>query len=413
MITETSQSSQDDVYMYTPPALPAHLATIYDLKPITGQPTNEQVITIHAAMRAVNAEAQVEFLICATLSYRSNYHNIYSAFRWVDVLAIATVDRRLIRGLIAVYRNAYPLSILPRDNTYAPPSLPTHIPITLETVTGSPSNEQLKTAQDAMRIVESRGYGPLFDADLNMHLSQHLFNLQLARYIQDSTLGRFTSRPNESRHIPLNIPGSNASSGAGSMAGLNAGSSAGSMAGSLEVLPPDTIDTRPEAHITQPELARSAVPVPNITRPLGPEPVSARNHTSPEITQLAQAMDTIKELMSESKGVLENINRVLIATQRNQAVTGVYNTNTYVHRNPVNDRGVTAVESGLPQLRYYYCGRNYHISVLNPAQLAGYLRFFDIGADLIEGTENDVPRLKDGVQIQAGNLILKHLGLVY
>ncbi|EUC53525.1 hypothetical protein RSOL_009020 [Rhizoctonia solani AG-3 Rhs1AP] len=397
MITETSQSSQDDVYMYTPPALPAHLATIYDLKPITGQPTNEQVITIHAAMRAVNAEAQVPHLCNPELSLQLSQH--------------------LFSVQMAVYRNAYPLSILPRDNTYAPPSLPTHIPITLETVTGSPSNEQLKTAQDAMRIVESRGYGPLFDPDLNMHLSQHLFNLQLARYIQDSTLGQFTSRPNESRHIPLNNPGSDEGSGAGSMAGSNAGSGgssdAGSMAGSLEMLPPDTIDTRPEAHITQPELARSAVPVPNITRPLGPEPVSARNHTSPEITQLAQAMDTIKELMSESKGVLENINRVLIATQRNQAVTGVYNTNTYVHRNPVNDRGVTAVESGLPQLRYYYCGRNYHISVLNPAQLAGYLRFFDIGADLIEGTENDVPRLKDGVQIQAGNLILKHLGLVY
>ncbi|KEP48584.1 hypothetical protein V565_120820 [Rhizoctonia solani 123E] len=398
MITETSQSSQDDVYMYTPPTLPAHLATIYDLKPITGQPTNEQVITIHAAMRAVNAEAQIPHLCNPELSLQLSQH--------------------LFSVQMAIYRNAYPLSILPRDNTYAPPSLPTHIPITLETVTGSPSNEQLKTAQDAMRIVESRGYGPLFDPDLNMHLSQHLFNLQLARYIQDSTLGQFTSRPNASRHIPLNNPGSDEGSDAGSMAGSNAGSGgssdAGSMAGSLEMLRPDTIDTRPEAHITQPELTRSAVPVPNITQPLGPEPTMDSHHTSSEISQLGQSMNIIKELMSESKGVLENINRVLIATQRNQTVVGDYSTNIYVHCNPVNDRGVTAVESGLPQLRYFYYNRNYYINgYLNPAQLAGYLRFFDIGVDLIEGTDNDVPRLKDGVQTQAESLIMKHLGLVY
>ncbi|KAL5640044.1 hypothetical protein ACGC1H_007370 [Rhizoctonia solani] len=381
-----SQSSTDTIYVHTPPALPAHLASIYDLKPITGQPTNDEVKIIHAAIRAVSAEAQIPQLCNPELLLQLSQH--------------------LFSVQMAVYRSAYPLSILPKDNTYAPPSLPTHIPITLKPVTGSPSNEQLKTAQDAMRIVESRGFGPLFDPDLNMHLSQHLFNLQLARYIQDSTLGRFTAKSNAPRHLSPSTPRSDGVSLAGS--GIGSGE-----AGSP--LPPHTIDTGPEAHITQLELARNAVPVPNITQPLGSEPATGSNYTSSDITQLGQAVNNIKELMSESKGVLENINRVLIATQRNQVVAGNYNSNIYVHRNLVNDQGVTAVESGLPQLRYSYYRSSYGINgFLNSAQLAGYLRFFDIGADLIEGIEGeDAPRLRDGVESQAERLILKHLGLVY
>ncbi|KDN39290.1 hypothetical protein RSAG8_08925, partial [Rhizoctonia solani AG-8 WAC10335] len=366
---ENPQISQTNDCVYTPPALSAHLATIYDLKPIVGQPTGEEVKTIHAAIRAVNAEAQIPHLCNPELSLQLSQH--------------------LFSVQMAVYRSTYPLGIFPRDNTYTPPSLPTHIPVTLEPVIGPPSNDQLKAAQDAMHIVESRGCGPLFDSDLNMQLSQHLFNLQFARYIQDSTLGRFTSKPQESRqassitHSYLSEPSA----------------------------PHNTSGAHPEPHIIQPEL-RSTVPAPNVTQPLGPEQAEDEPRISSEITQLGQAVNTIKELMSESKGVPDNINRVPIATQRSQVTTGAWETSTYAHINPVNDQGVTAVEYGLPQLRYHYKhGRYFITGHLNVAQIAGYLKFFGVGGDLIEG--DDDPQLKAGKQGEAETLILKHIGLVY
>ncbi|CAE6411800.1 unnamed protein product [Rhizoctonia solani] len=351
------EHSQTD-YMYYPPTLPAHLVTIYDLQPISGKPTDEQVKTIHAAIRVVNAEAQIPHLCNPELSLQLSQH--------------------LFNIQMAVYRDKYPLSIFLRDNTYTPPSLPTHIPIALEPVTGSPSNEQLKAAQNAMRIVESRGSGPLFDPELNMHLSQHSFNLQFARYIQDSTLGRFASKPDELRQ---------------SQSAVHPRSEEPRNVRSEPVQDPDRV---------------------NPTQRLGSEQDSGGPHASAEITQLRETATNIKELMSESKGILENINRVLIATQRNQTVVGGLDKSYYLYRNPVNDQGITAVESGLPQLRYYCYKRTYYLSEhINNTQLAGYLKFFNIGADLIEG--EDVPRLKAGAEpeSQAKGLILKHLGLVY
>ncbi|KAG8730791.1 hypothetical protein FRC11_005799, partial [Ceratobasidium sp. 423] len=37
-----------------PPDLPAYLKNVYDLKPIVGVPSDEEVIGIHAVMQAAN-----------------------------------------------------------------------------------------------------------------------------------------------------------------------------------------------------------------------------------------------------------------------------------------------------------------------------------------------------------------------
>ncbi|CAE7230961.1 unnamed protein product, partial [Rhizoctonia solani] len=231
------------------------------------------------------------------------------------------LSQHLFSVQMAVYRTAYPLSILPGDNTYTPPPLPTHIPIALEPVVGSPSNDQINAAQDAMRIVESRRCGPLFDPDLNAQLSQHLFNLQFARYVQDSTLGRFASKPRESHHASPNTRPAR------------------------PTVPRNNIDTPPEEpRIAQPQLTQSPVPAaPDISQSLEPEQERAESRMAPEIAQLGQTVNNVKELLGESKVVLENMNRVLIAIQRNQVMMGKWGKPNYVHCNPVNDQGVTAI----------------------------------------------------------------------
>lgn len=39
--------------MYTPPALPPYLASTFDLKPVVGVPTDEEVKLIHSVIRVV------------------------------------------------------------------------------------------------------------------------------------------------------------------------------------------------------------------------------------------------------------------------------------------------------------------------------------------------------------------------
>ncbi|KAH7338582.1 hypothetical protein B0J17DRAFT_657710 [Rhizoctonia solani] len=331
MTTEASQNSQANEYVYTPPALPVHISRLYDLKPIVGQPADEEVKAIHAVIRTVDAGSRIPDLYGPDLPLELSQH--------------------LFSIQMAVYRNKYPMNIFPGENTYTPPSLPTYIPTQLEPVTGVPSKEQLKVAQNAMKAVDSLGNGPLFDPDLNAELPQHLFNLQFARYIEDSNLGQFVPKPAESRYVPSATRAQQAS--------------------------PSTLHT-------------------NLIEPL----------------TTSYAMEDVKELLSESKGVLENMNRVLISIQRNQITVGEWSNGNLAHLNPVNEQGISAVGCGLPQLRFTYC-RNLYDTQLNSTQLTGYLKFFGIGEDLIE--EDEDTRLKAGEdgKSAAEALIFKHLGLSY
>ncbi|CAE6535642.1 unnamed protein product, partial [Rhizoctonia solani] len=301
MTTEASRNSRFSEYTYTPPILPSHLAVILDLKPIVGYPNEEDVKKIHAAIRAVNVESQVPHL-----------HN-------PDLLL--QLSQHLFSVQMAIYRDTYPQNPFPGDNTYTPPQLPAHIPIALEPVVGVPSNEQLKAAQDAMRVSESLASSPLFESNLNMKLSQHLFSLQFASYIQGSTLGQFTSKSGEPRRVlpttqesPIDSPTPQNIT--------NAPTKGNTVLG--EHIPNDAN----EASVSHSSVA---------------EPVNRKCCTPASITQLGEAVNTIKELMSESKGVLENMNRVMIAIQRNQVTVGEWDHHSYAHVNPVNQQGMTAV----------------------------------------------------------------------
>ncbi|KAG9085521.1 hypothetical protein FRC06_003566, partial [Ceratobasidium sp. 370] len=153
----------------TPPVLPPFLAGTYDLKLVEGVPSDGEVKMVHAVIRALNDVANdgisVPVLYDADLAMRLSMH--------------------LFSIQMARYRDKYPCIIFPTDTTHTPPQLPAHIPVELEPVTGPPSDDQIKSVQNALRLSENLANVPsMFDADLSMRLSQHLFDIQFERYLR-------------------------------------------------------------------------------------------------------------------------------------------------------------------------------------------------------------------------------------
>ncbi|KAG8679574.1 hypothetical protein FRC11_003564, partial [Ceratobasidium sp. 423] len=134
----------------------------------------------------------------------------------------------------------------------------------------------------------------------------------------------------------------------------------------------------------------------------------------PGLTRMEKAVNDIKHTVKGSKDVLENMNRVLISTQRSQSTVGSFNNSilSTVHINPVNQQGILASECGLPQLRYWMsCKTNNYILWMGPKDIAGYLKFFNIGAHLLEGANEST--LIDGKEVEAAKLLFKHIGIQY
>ncbi|KAG8704783.1 hypothetical protein FRC11_009582, partial [Ceratobasidium sp. 423] len=75
------------------------------------------------------------------------------------------------------------------STTYTPPTLPVHVSVQLEPVTGTPSEEQVIKVQDATRLYHQFSNVPsMFDPRVNMELSQHLFDIQMGKFVQKGLL---------------------------------------------------------------------------------------------------------------------------------------------------------------------------------------------------------------------------------
>ncbi|KDN34408.1 hypothetical protein RSAG8_12507, partial [Rhizoctonia solani AG-8 WAC10335] len=147
-----------------PPELPAYFKNISDLKPIVGVPKDTEVVAIHSVMHAANRVAGVPGM-----------H---------DPKFFMKLAGHLFNVQMARYRSKYSLITFPSDATYVPPVLPAHITINLESVSGAPSDDDITKVQDAIQIhQELRRVPSMFDAHINMELSQHLFDLQMARHM--------------------------------------------------------------------------------------------------------------------------------------------------------------------------------------------------------------------------------------
>ncbi|CAE6480704.1 unnamed protein product [Rhizoctonia solani] len=150
-----------------PPELPASFKNIHELKPIVGVPSDDEVIGIHTVMHAASRVSGV-----------TGMHDPNFFMQLAD---------HLFNAQMARYRSKYSLITFPSDATYVPPALPAHISAGLEPIVGAPSDDEITKVYDAIQIYQELKRIPsLFDARTNMELSQHLFNLQMARHMQTS-----------------------------------------------------------------------------------------------------------------------------------------------------------------------------------------------------------------------------------
>ncbi|CAE6514084.1 unnamed protein product [Rhizoctonia solani] len=148
-----------------PPELPLYLKDAYDLKPIIGVPSDTEVVQIHSVIHAANRVSVVPGMTNPGLLVKLSDH--------------------LFSVQMAKYQNKYSLITFPSDAKYTPPTLPGHVSATLEPVSGVPSNEELVKVQDAVRAYQHfSGVPSMFDPLINMELSQHLFDPQMARYMR-------------------------------------------------------------------------------------------------------------------------------------------------------------------------------------------------------------------------------------
>ncbi|CAE7176604.1 unnamed protein product [Rhizoctonia solani] len=167
--------------VYSPPELPKYLKNVYELKQIVGVPSDAEVIEICAVMHAARKASEVPGM-----------H---------DPSLLMNLADHLFSVQMARYRNKYLQITSPLDAIYTPPTLPAHIPVNLEPVSGVPSDEDMLRVQEAVRIYQRFESVPsMFDQGVNMELSQHLFNLQMSRHMRLS--GENTQSPPLGGSVP-------------------------------------------------------------------------------------------------------------------------------------------------------------------------------------------------------------------
>ncbi|KAJ1304212.1 hypothetical protein OPQ81_008612 [Rhizoctonia solani] len=130
----------------TPPHLPSYLADINALRPIIGTPKEDEVKGIQAVIRALNSVSHLPSLHDPHLSMQLSQH--------------------LFDAQMAVHQSHYSASPLPQVYIPPQPCLQTSLVHSTEYLSNNPR---------------------LFDPDLSMRLSQHMFNL-------DPTPGVFNAR---------------------------------------------------------------------------------------------------------------------------------------------------------------------------------------------------------------------------
>ncbi|CAE6423560.1 unnamed protein product [Rhizoctonia solani] len=155
--------------VHSPPQLPLYLKKVYDLKPIVGVPSDEEVIGIHAVIRVANKVVDVEDMGDPTL--------------------LARLSEHLFSVQLARYRSKRAAV----DTAYTPPSLPAHVSIQPGPVKGTPSEEDIIRAQSALRAYQQFSNIPsMFDPRVDMELSQRLFDIQMANHTQRTRQSRDT-----------------------------------------------------------------------------------------------------------------------------------------------------------------------------------------------------------------------------
>ncbi|GAB1528568.1 hypothetical protein RhiTH_011762 [Rhizoctonia solani] len=159
-----------------PPELPVYLKNVYDLKPIMGVPNDAEVIRIHAVLHAARKLSEVPAMMDPSLLMgladhlfdvqMARYRSKYSLITFPSVRVLLQLDPRFVELRVERY-------IFTSDP-------PDHLSTKLESVSSASTNEQMIKVQDILlNYPEMRRFPSMFDAHVNMELSQHLFDLQM------------------------------------------------------------------------------------------------------------------------------------------------------------------------------------------------------------------------------------------
>ncbi|KAH7335783.1 hypothetical protein B0J17DRAFT_667777 [Rhizoctonia solani] len=326
---------------YNPPPLPEYLSRTHDIKIIVGVPTDEEVKAIHDTIRAVNSVANIPALYDHKLSTQ--------------------LAQYLFTVQMAVYRNEYPSSIFPVEHTYTPPPIPSHIPISLEPVAGAPSDEELESAHGVVRVMENLVNSPFYDSALSVKLSQHLFNIQFARYIQDSNQGHFTQSPAN--------PPRRENQDESPVVNLGHAPNVADQQGPQDVGPI-------ELGSGVPSLSQAEPPIHSVSEPAA--------ITSDENSDKLCIVQELKE----ANQTLKAISRNLFSTYSHSSTTPTFiNGIGYTSYKTINHEGELPWMRCLPGISTL---DSVNISgALTLQELASYIKFYNISADLIEeGTGN-------------------------
>ncbi|KAG8732508.1 hypothetical protein FRC11_013127 [Ceratobasidium sp. 423] len=277
---------------------------------------------------------------------------------------------------------------------YDPPVLPNYIPVELKSVTGPPSNEEIASVHTALRISESFVNVPsIFDSDAHIQLSQHLFDLQFARHVERSIVKRFTSAIPAPHNQTTSHPSPDDTSASNRPA--------------VQVPSDATLQETTESTETQsPALEQ---PNPSIEAPSHPNP-----NESNEIRRN-------NELMVEIRDTLQRMNRVLVGTQNSlargfnsSAIRSAYYSNGISHdlgaHSLINDYGEVPETYNLPTFKAGTYHVEFAINDLTENILARYLRFYNMGEELIE--EGEELKIKSGMIDNARNLLSVRLFLI-
>ncbi|CAE6541861.1 unnamed protein product [Rhizoctonia solani] len=357
-----------------PPQLPSFLANVFQLKPIVGNPSRGEVKLVHETVRALNNFLHTPELRDTDLSIELSQH--------------------LFDIQMVCHRHKYPTKVLPNDVVYDPPSLPAHIPIELKPVTGPPSNQEFASVHAALRISESFVNVPaIFDPDLHIQLSQHLFDIQLGKHVQRSITRR--TAPALSVHNNQTIP----------HGGLT-----------------ETSSNPPVTH-TSPSTTPGQVVESTETRYPPPERPNPSHETTghPNPSETNERHRTT-DLMVEIRDALKNVSRLLVGTQNSLArgfnsSTISYSSGNISHNlgahSLMNDHGEVPESYNLPTFTLTYNGGYYYakFSVDNLTEniLARYLQFYGIGEEMIE--EGEELKIKSGMLNDAKRLLSGRLFL--
>ncbi|KAG8743795.1 hypothetical protein FRC10_011424 [Ceratobasidium sp. 414] len=220
---------------------------------------------------------------------------------------------------MARYRDKHPCIIFPSNITHTPPQLPAHVPIQLEPVTGPPSDKHIKSVQTALRLYESMANIPsMFDADLSMKLSQHLFDIQFERYFRQVADADRSAPVTTSRAEKMD---SNHSDAATSYE-ITGGTSEGNNKREGHIPNTETATSRSTRGST--EEPHRFTPQPRTAARLTVEQIDdERSEPQPNPSELVKiGSEDTNQLLAKIGSTLEDMNRTMIGTQQSMAKAG-------------------------------------------------------------------------------------------